>query len=212
MSKQTQSERELDIMLAYDGEGGSDSGILAEPGSADLARGLDETAELVRGYLELATDDADDRLAGLWDRVERRLSSNGVAPVAVELATAADAPASRSPRRSLMQRLTEWFESHRGHFVTGAISAAAVALIMLQFGGETVKTEVRTVTTVSSQQAGQLPVSSPPPTGSPAEVESLEVYQGSGTILTLPDSDGEGSTSVIWISPDDAGDTMEGPI
>jgi hypothetical protein len=46
----------------------------------------------------------------------------------------------------------------------------------------------------------------------PPEVEELEVYEGSGTVLTIePDDDDDSAAAVIWISNDDAENT-EGPI
>ena len=45
----------------------------------------------------------------------------------------------------------------------------------------------------------------------PAEIESLEVFQGSGTIVTMPNDDGS-STSVIWLAPEDVEEKMEDPI
>jgi hypothetical protein len=43
----------------------------------------------------------------------------------------------------------------------------------------------------------------------PPEVENLEVYDGSGMVLTVPGDDGDDATAVIWISSED---TREGPI
>ena len=46
----------------------------------------------------------------------------------------------------------------------------------------------------------------------PPEVEELEVYEGSGTVLTIePDDDDDSAAAVIWISNDEAENT-EGPI
>jgi hypothetical protein len=57
----------------------------------------------------------------------------------------------------------------------------------------------------------QPPAPPPPPatlTAEPPVVESLEVDQGAGTILTIPGEAGENPTTVIWVSRDD----VEGPI
>ena len=70
---------DLDLMLLADGE--------ADPSTADRAtaaaaserskiEGIQELGGLVRGHLELSADDAEDRLASLWDLVERRLDAD----------------------------------------------------------------------------------------------------------------------------------------
>jgi len=46
----------------------------------------------------------------------------------------------------------------------------------------------------------------------PPEVEDLEVYDGSGTILTIaPDGPDDSAAAVIWMS-DDRDDNREGPL
>ena len=198
------NDSDIDLMLAYDGElEGAAADVAGGDADAELKlQALDEIGDVVRSYVELSADSADERLAGLWDRVSERISANGQS-----------APARSAPIREsagLIQRLVEWFEDYRGHFVTGAVSAAAVALIMLSFGPSA--TETRTVT-IPAPPLRTAPVKAPvAQEATPPEVESLEVYQGSGTILTLPGDDGEGSTSVIWLAPEDAEETMEGPI
>jgi len=193
-------DMDIDLMLVHDGE--LDDRLDDDEDTSLKLRALDEIGEVVRSYVELSTDAAEDRLAGLWERVAPRLEaqSETVRPAV------AKAP---EPRMGLFERLVSWLGEHRGHFVTGAVSAAAVALILLTFGPRAGQTRVVTVPPGPVQTA---PVTAPSQEHTPPEVESLEVYQGSGTILTVPDDDGEGSTSVIWLAPEDAEETMEGPI
>jgi len=194
-------QNDLDLMLAYDGEL-DDADLLSDDADDSVKlRALGEISELVRGYVELETDEADERLSALWDNVERRIHTNG------QSAPATPAPEPAEP--GFVGRLLAWFESYRGHFVTGAVSAAAVALIMIAVGRPT-----QTTTTTVIAPTRPLPVAQTkdePTTPTPPEVESLEVYQGTGTILSLPNDDG-GETSVIWLAPEDAEDTMEDPI
>jgi hypothetical protein len=203
------TDADLDLMLAFDGELDDDRARELLAGEEERAAGLSEISELVRGTLEAKTDDNDQALAGLWERVERRIHSNGVSKSSeVEVSKPARKPVDEQP--SFGERLVAWFIGHRGHFVTGAVSAAAVALVMITMGPKPeTRTEIRTVK-VPADPVKTAPVKEDEPT--PPEVESLEVYQGSGTILTLPGEDGEGETSVIWLTPADAEETMEGPI
>ncbi|MBT8493052.1 MAG: hypothetical protein KJO07_08335 [Deltaproteobacteria bacterium] len=202
------TDADLDLMLAYDGELDDERARELLAADEDRAAGLSELTELVRGSLEARADEHDEALAGLWDRVERRIHSNGAGKAsASEVARPA---AAKQPGPTFGERLTAWFIGHRSHFLTGAVSAAAVVLIMATVGPEPeTRTEIRTVK-VPAEPVKTAPVKEDEAT--PPEVESLEVYQGSGTILTLPGEDGESETSVIWLTPADAEDTMEGPI
>jgi len=196
-------DMDLDLMLVHDGELGADQ-LEADEDARLKLRALDEIGEVVRGYVELSTDATEDRLAGLWERVSQRLEANGH-----DAAVRPRESSQPEPRDGLVQRFLAWLQEHRGHFVTGAVSATAVALILLAVGPRGGQTRVVTVPPGPVQTD---PVTSAVQERTPPEVESLEVYQGSGTILTVPGDDGEGSTSVIWLAPEDAEETMEGPI
>jgi hypothetical protein len=140
---------------------------------------------MVRGHLELSTDDAEPRLAGLWDLVERRL------PVP-------DAVAIVAPGPGWTQRAMQWIHQHRAHFATGALSAAAVTAIVLIVQSPTVV--VRTVEIAGPERrVPTLPVAQP----MAPEIESLEVSGGTSMVFTIEDDDGGGDTAVIWITPDD---------
>jgi hypothetical protein len=159
-----------------------------------------EVGDLVRGHLELAADDADDRLNGLWDLVERRLDRDE-APVEAK----AKAAAVESP--GVWSRFVRWIEGHRAHLLTGALSAGAVAALAFVLREEprveirTVQVEVPAKGGVDAGVAGggdpMVLVATPP------EVESLEVNGGTGTVFTIEDEDGGTETAVIWVTPDD---------
>jgi anti-sigma factor RsiW len=85
---------------------------------------------------------------------------------------------------TLWSRVREWFESYRSHFLTGAFAAAAGALLAVLVTG-----------------GGRLAVGAP----QEAQVDSLEVFGGSGSVYHFPDEKGEGTT-VVWITPDEQPD------
>lgn len=178
-------------MLAADGEApAADLG----PEARQTAASVRELGELVRGSLELAADDAEPRLAGLWDLVERRLDV-AEAPAPAPVAAPAAPP-------SLGARIWSWLAGHRSHVATGLLSAGAVAGLSMALGpAPTEKVVVKTVTVPAVQPTVM--------TGSPPEVESMELIGGSGTVFTIGDDDGDGDAAVIWVEPDEA-DPTEG--
>jgi hypothetical protein len=151
---------------------------------------------LVRGHLELSADDAEPRLADLWDLVERRLDrAEDAEVVAIPAAAAAGPP-------SFFSRVRAWFSGHRIHIATGLVSAGAVAALALALRPEpTTREVVRYVQTA--------PVQPLTLTASPPEVESIDVEGGTGTVFTVADEDG-GETAVIWVEADDPADVTEG--
>ena len=197
--------------------------------------GLRQVGGTVRTYLELETDRLEletDRVedevpafAGLWDRIERRIHANGVdapeqgaarAAAAAEparpAARADDRPRTRAGRteagEGLWASIRGWFEGHRGHFVTGAISAGAVAALMLALGPRDTVVVERPVVSGGGGVTRAIPAALE---SQPPEVEDLEVHSGSGTILTIePEGEADSAAAVIWISSDD--DSMEDPI
>lgn len=194
-----------DLMMLADGElDAADAGALERAagatGAAKVA-GIREVGELVRGHLELAADDADDRLAGLWELVERRLD----APVnELELAPRETSPTRQiAPAPGLWGRLMRWVDGHRGHLLTGALSAGAVAAIAFMLRAEP-RVEFVTVPGNGSSVASAPPIGDPVVlVATPPEVESFEVEGGTGTVFTIEDDDGGSDTAVIWITPDD---------
>jgi hypothetical protein len=212
-------------MLYADGELGEEdsrrvSAFLAEDASARTkVESVRQVGDAVRTYLELESDAAESDIpafAGLWDRIERRIHSNGAAAEPGRAASrAAGAPArdlrGREPVREaggILAAVRRWFEGHRGHILTGAVSAGAVAALMLAISPRERIIERQVVNGGGALVGGGTPAALQ---SQPPEVEGLEVYEGSGTILTIePEGDDDSAAAVIWISRDD--DSMEDPI
>ena len=176
MEKPADSE----LMQHADGELGeraSDvSGMLErDPAARAKSEALGELRELVRGHLELAADEVDDRkFQAMWREVGKAI----------------DAPV------GIWARIAAWFDRHRGHLITGALSAGAVAALALILrpgdrGPDGPNAPAIVVEPASLRQ--------------PPAIESLDTPDGNGTILNLEDEDGH--TAVIWVTP---ADTVEG--
>jgi hypothetical protein len=192
---------DLDLMLLADGESAPTSGaeLARAPSARERAKieGIQEVGSLVRGHLELAADDAEDRLAGLWDLVERRLDAEARAEEPVK------APA-QARREGTWARFLGWLGGHRSQLLTGVVAAGAAAAITVV--ARPTGTNTRTVylppgpdVAVGGSGAGSNGVQMVRAT--PTEVESLEVSGGTGAVFTIDDEDGE--TTVIWVTPDD---------
>ena len=146
---------------------------------------LGQMSELVRSHLELASDTvADRKFEGMWRTIAR------------EVGTPAEAPIARSP--TVWGRIARWFDSYRGHVITGAVSAGAVAALALI---------LRPAARDEAVVHGGAPTIEVQPAALRAApvVESLDTPGGTGTVLNLEDEDGH--TTVIWVSP---ADTVEG--
>ncbi|MBA3395107.1 MAG: hypothetical protein H0T89_20840 [Deltaproteobacteria bacterium] len=173
-----------DLMLHADGEldARADASVITHLESDAEARtkveSIREIRELVRGHLELAADTVHDaRFARMWREIDQGITE--AAP------------------RGVWARIVAWLDRHRGHVLTGAVSAGVVAAIAL-------------VVRPSAQPDAQ-PYSSGPLEVLPASmrtapvVESLDTPDGSGTVMNFEDEDGH--TTVIWVTPED---TVEG--
>jgi anti-sigma factor RsiW len=156
---------------------------LDTPGVKARVLALTQLRDVMRARMASAEEEAEPRLAGLWDGIRAGLG-----------------PASAPARPSLWDRAREWIESYRSHIMTGAVAAAAGALLAMFITG------------------GRAP--SPSLGAHAAEVESLEVLGGTGTVFHFPgpgdDKQDEGTT-VVWVTPDEAPDsdvqpTTGGPI
>jgi anti-sigma factor RsiW len=213
---------DVELMLYADGElpeaeAREVSAWLAENADARLKlESLRQVGEAVRTFTELETDRAEVEVpafADMWQRIERRVHANGRAEPAEEAAEGAPENGSRARRvRDTLRppvagwwaATRRWFEDHRGHVLTGAISAGVACALMLALGRETI-IEVP----IDDSRA------KPPPVkfvAQPPEVEDLEVYEGSGTILTIePEGDDDSAAAVIWISSDQEAN-REGPL
>jgi hypothetical protein len=176
------SNRDLDFMEHADGEAETE---LTADGQAKVDA-LQELGELVRGRLELAADDVPDaRFASMWREIDKQIDLKKVetpAPVVAESA-------------GFLSRLGRWLDRYRSQIITGAVSAGAVATLALVLrggGGSTTHTS-------------HDPIDVRPVVHRPAEIEDLDTPEGTSTVFNLDDEDG--STTVIWVTPED---TVEG--
>lgn len=139
---------------------------------------LGQIGELVRGHLELSADAVlDQRFARMWRDVERGIDEQ--------------AP------RGVWATISAWFERHRGHVLTGAVTAGAVAAIAL-----VLRPDDRSATVTNNSA----PIEVLPAAMRAAPViDSLDTPEGTGTVMNFEDEDGH--TTVIWVTP---ADTVEG--
>lgn len=195
---------DLELMLLADGEGDPASVDLAgSPEAQEKIEGIREVGFLVRGHLELSADDADDRLAGLWDLVERRLDADARAELPAVPAAAAEL--------GLWAQVTGWLGRYRSQVLTGLVTAgtaAAITMFLRPAPHPVVKTvEVPTGPPIDVRSGSGAPTLTLA-RATPTEVESLEVSGGTGAVFTIRDEDddvagGDGETTVIWVTPDD---------
>jgi len=138
-----------------------------------------ELGELVRGRLERAADDVPDaRFGAMWKEIDKQLDL---------AATPAAKPV------GLFRRITRAIEHYRSHIITGVVSAGAVAALALVLHGGAAKRDAHD------------PIDVQRVSHRPAEIEDLDTPGGTGTVFNLDDEDG--STTVIWVTPED---TVEG--
>jgi anti-sigma factor RsiW len=182
------------LMLFLDGELDRDDArkveraIAASPELAAKAKALGQLRDVVAARYEAAADEAAPALDALWEKI---LPGLGPAPAAA-----------RPERRSFWVDLKDWIEGHRSHLVTGAVAAAAGALIATFAAGSR---EPRVV----ERYVYAPPATSVLASTTPAEVESLEVMPAAtATILQIPgDREDDPATTVIWITPNEEGPT-----
>jgi hypothetical protein len=181
--------RDADLMSFADGETGEHEleELLRDPMSRRKVEAVNELGELVRGHLELSADAVPQKkFDALWREIDKGIEREK-APARAETATATGG--------SWLRRVGRWFDHHRSHIITGAVSAGAVAALALVL-------RPGTDGQIAAKPGG--PVENMPVI-MPAEIESLDTPGGTGTVFNLEDEDG--STTVIWVTPED---TVEG--
>ncbi|HEY5947172.1 MAG TPA: hypothetical protein VIV40_16830 [Kofleriaceae bacterium] len=186
------ASRDIDLMALADGEADEREleELLRDPASRRKVEAVGELGELVRGHLELSADALPQKkLDALWREIDKGIERQHES-VSKPAADAAAAPAS-----GWLRRVGRWFDHYRGHVITGAVSAGAVAALALV---------LRTPSGDGPIAGKHGPVENMPVVG-PAEIESLDTPGGTGTVFNLEDEDG--STTVIWVTPED---TVEG--
>ena len=190
--------KDADLMMLGDGElDEKETRELEEALARDpVARGkldsVGELGEIVRGHLELSADAVPQKkFDALWREIdkgiERESRESETSPASAKEGAKASA--------GFLRRLGRWFDAYRGHIITGAVSAGAVAMLALVLRGGADKP----ITT-----KGQ-PIDTMPVVHQPAEIQSLDTPGGTGTVFNLEDEDGD--TTVIWVTPED---TVEG--
>jgi anti-sigma factor RsiW len=171
-----------DLPLMEHADGELDDAELAarierDPDARAKVQAIKEIGELVRGHLELSADAVQDaRFAAMWRQIDDQLVA---------------------PATGLWSRISGWFDRYRGHVITGAVSAGAVAALalVLRPGGSDVALRSR---------GGAIDVR-PAALRATPEIDSLDTPGGTSTVINLDDEDGH--TAVIWVTP---ADTVEG--
>jgi hypothetical protein len=171
--------KDAELMQRADGEL---EGPELDSGDRAKVDAIGELGELVRGHLELSADAVPQKkFDALWREIDRAVDAESkptVAPV------------------GFWRRIGRWFDRYRGHLITGAVSAGAVAALALVLRGPGDD---------ATSGGGHGPINAMPAAFRPTEIESLDTPGGTGTVFNLKDE--EGSTTVIWVTSED---TVEG--
>jgi anti-sigma factor RsiW len=184
---------DVDLMMHVDGEleSAEESAVAArmdEPTTRGKAAAVRELGELVRGHVELATDEAEPKLALMWTQLAKRLDNESSAARSSTAVPVAG-------QGGVWGGITRWFERYRSYVLTSAVSAGAVAALALLLRPAT-PDEIL----LGNGKTGTGPVA-PTFVSAPPEIESLDVPNGTGTVLTMEDEDG--GTAIVWVTPDD---------
>lgn len=182
---------DVDLMMHVDGEleSAEESAVAArmdEPVTRGKAAAVRELGELVRGHVELATDEAEPKLSAMWTQLAKRLDNESSAARSSTAVPVSD--------QGVWSAVGRWFERYRSYVLTSALSAGAVAALALLLRPAT-PDEI-----YPGGKAGTGPLA-PTFVSSPPEIESLDVPNGTGTVLTMEDDDG--GTAIVWVTPDD---------
>ena len=105
---------DIELMQHLDGELGErdvkaiEDRLAADPEARVKSESLAQVDEVVRGHLELSADNVSERrFDAMWKEIE-----------------SATAPATKP---GVWSKLASWLDRYRGHVITGALSAGAVA-------------------------------------------------------------------------------------
>lgn len=192
---------DIDLMQHADGEldaravASVEKRLASDPEARTKAEALGEVSELVRGHVELAVDEVPD---ARFDRMWRAIDDATAAP-AQRAERARPRAESRAQERGtgVWAAFTNWFDRYRGHVITGAISAGAVAALALVLRSGSTEMQTPSNGNAINVQPAALRMS--------PEIETMDTPDGEGTVLNLEDEDGH--TTVIWVS---TADTVEG--
>lgn len=185
---------DVDLMALADGEADEREleDLLRDPASRRKVEAVGELGELVRGHLELSADALPQKkVDALWREIDKAIERER------EPAPAAQGETAPAPA-GLLRRIGRWFDQYRSHIITGAVSAGAVAALALVLRGPGEGGQL-------AERTGNAPIETQPAAHRPAEIQALDTPGGTGTVFNLEDEDG--STTVIWVTPED---TVEG--
>jgi len=196
-----QAKDDIDLMQHADGEldaravASIEKRLASDPEARTKVEALGEVSELVRGHVELAVDDVPD---ARFDRMWRSIDDATAAP-AQRAERARPRTESRAQERGtgVWAAFANWFDRYRGHVITGAISAGAVAALALVLRSGSTEPQTPSSGNAINVQPAALRMS--------PEIETMDTPDGEGTVLNLEDEDGH--TTVIWVS---TADTVEG--
>jgi hypothetical protein len=180
---------DVDVMQVADGEL-EDHELQRDPVARDKLDALRELGEVVRGHVELQADHVPvRRFDAIWREIDKAIDR---APVARRPTEETEVGHGRG---GAWHRLSRWFDRYRGHVITGAVSAGAVAALALVLHGPS----------DNGNTAGHSEIPVQPAAYRPTEIQELETPGGTGAVFHLKDEDG--TTTVIWVTPED---TVEG--
>jgi hypothetical protein len=169
--------RDIDLMQHADGELDLGPDLQDDAAARDKLGALRDLGEAVRGHLELKADEVEQRkaFARMWSEIDKQIAPKPAPP-------------------GLWKRFGAWIEDHRGHVLTGLVSAGAVAAIMLWLrpGSQTVFMPENNGSAAPASFKRQAP-----------QVESLDTPDGTGNVFTIEGEGDEGATTVIMVTPDD---------
>jgi len=172
------SKHDIELTQHADGEL-ADADIAKDGDSKAKIAAITQLGELVKGHLELSADAVPDRrFDAMWREINK----------AIEIERPIGA----------WSRIKSWFENHRGHVITGMVSAGAVAALALVLRGNA------SDETTLPVGGGAIDVQ-PAALRAPTVIEDLETPGGNSTVLNVGDDDGH--MTVIVVTP---ADTVEG--
>jgi hypothetical protein len=181
---------DIDLMQHADGELENED-LVREPGARDKVAAVHELGELVRGHLELQADHVPARrFDAIWREIDKATQE---APGVRQKAPTEETKVGHA-RGGIWRRVSRWFDRYRGHVITGAVTAGAVAGLALWLRGPS-----------ESGNGGGGALSVQPAAYRPTEIEEMDTPGGTGSVFNLKDDDG--TTTVIWVTPED---TVEG--
>lgn len=198
-------QHDADLMAFADGELDENASrdledaLARDSGARAKVDAIGELGDLLRGHLELGADAVPHKkFDALWREIDKGIDRETAGAPAKAAVPVEDA--------GFLRKVGRWFDRYRGHILTGAVSAGAVAALALLLRNPT--PEMREQGLAQGSGSGGSATIEPTlvnNTHEPAEIESLDTPDGTGTVFNLEDEDG--STTVIWVTPDD---TVEG--